>query len=131
MTVTVTAPERVTLTILVEPAVAAETIPPAEHPRGEVVTVAAPEPQDPCDYFIRWTGDVPVGHEYDSPLSITMDADKTLTANFYDGQWVPGFCGIGGGCQFSMGLVCLAGLVFMKSVPLKLKPVTHRRRTKS
>ena len=32
--------------------------------------------------FLNWTGDVPSGHETDNPLSLTMDANKTLTANF-------------------------------------------------
>jgi len=29
-----------------------------------------------------WTGDVPSGHENDNPITITMDSDKTITANF-------------------------------------------------
>jgi len=32
--------------------------------------------------FDHWTGDVPSGHENDNPLTITMDADKSITANF-------------------------------------------------
>ena len=32
--------------------------------------------------FTGWTGDVPVGHENDNPLTLTMDANKTLTAVF-------------------------------------------------
>ena len=32
--------------------------------------------------FTSWTGDVPSGHENDNPLTITMDSNKTLTANF-------------------------------------------------
>ncbi|UCC41208.1 MAG: choice-of-anchor D domain-containing protein, partial [Candidatus Aminicenantes bacterium] len=32
--------------------------------------------------FSGWTGNVPAGHENDNPLSITMDSDKSVTANF-------------------------------------------------
>jgi hypothetical protein len=32
--------------------------------------------------FSQWTGDVPVGHETDNPITITVDADKSITANF-------------------------------------------------
>jgi uncharacterized repeat protein (TIGR02543 family) len=33
-------------------------------------------------HFVNWSGDVISGHENDNPLSLTMDADKNLTANF-------------------------------------------------
>jgi len=32
--------------------------------------------------FDGWTGDVPPGHENDNPLSVTMDSDKSIQANF-------------------------------------------------
>jgi len=32
--------------------------------------------------FSGWTGDVPVGQENSNPITITMDADKSITANF-------------------------------------------------
>jgi len=32
--------------------------------------------------FIGWSGDVPSGHENDNPVTLYMDADKTVTANF-------------------------------------------------
>ena len=32
--------------------------------------------------FAGWTGDVPEGHENDNPLLITVDSDKSVTANF-------------------------------------------------
>ena len=32
--------------------------------------------------FSHWTGDVPSGHENDNPITITMDSDKSITANF-------------------------------------------------
>jgi uncharacterized repeat protein (TIGR02543 family)/uncharacterized delta-60 repeat protein len=35
------------------------------------------------DYrFSEWTGDVPEGHEYDNPITITMDSNKSIEANF-------------------------------------------------
>lgn len=32
--------------------------------------------------FAGWTGDVPIGHEMDNPLSVTMDQDRFITAIF-------------------------------------------------
>ena len=32
--------------------------------------------------FSEWTGDVPSGQEEDNPITITMDSDKSITANF-------------------------------------------------
>lgn len=32
--------------------------------------------------FSEWTGDVPSGHENNNPVTITIDADKSITANF-------------------------------------------------
>ena len=32
--------------------------------------------------FNGWTGDVPTGHENDNPITITIDSDKSVTANF-------------------------------------------------
>ena len=32
--------------------------------------------------FSHWSGDVPSGHEYDNPVTLTMNADTTVTANF-------------------------------------------------
>ena len=32
--------------------------------------------------FLFWSGDVPAGHENDNPLSLTMDGNKSITANF-------------------------------------------------
>ncbi|MBN1341503.1 MAG: DUF3466 family protein [Phycisphaerae bacterium] len=36
--------------------------------------------------FVDWSGDVPVGHETDNPLTITMDSSKAVTANFKCGS---------------------------------------------
>jgi len=45
----------------------------------EVSIAATPE----ANYrFSSWTGDVPSGHENDNPVTITMDSDKSVTANF-------------------------------------------------
>jgi hypothetical protein len=32
--------------------------------------------------FSHWTGDVPAGHESDDPLTITLDGNRSVTANF-------------------------------------------------
>jgi len=45
----------------------------------EVIIEAIPE----SGYrFSGWTGDVPSGQENDNPITITMDSDKSVTANF-------------------------------------------------
>ena len=41
----------------------------------------SPKPDAGYD-FSHWNGDVPSGHENDDPLDITMDSDKSITANF-------------------------------------------------
>ena len=33
-------------------------------------------------HFLNWSGDVRTGHETDNPLTVTMDANKMITANF-------------------------------------------------
>lgn len=37
--------------------------------------------------FSYWSGDVPTGSENDNPLTIVMDSNKSLTANFAEGQY--------------------------------------------
>jgi len=50
------------------------------HDSGTEVTITAtPE----IGYrFSGWTGDVPSGHDNDNPITITMDSDKSIEANF-------------------------------------------------
>ncbi|MBU0640927.1 MAG: RHS repeat protein [Planctomycetes bacterium] len=50
------------------------------YPLGTPVELTA-VPEGLCE-FDQWTGDVPEGHESDNPLTITMDAYKSLTASF-------------------------------------------------
>ncbi len=47
---------------------------------GETIVLTA-EP-DPGSEFADWSGDVPAGQEMDNPLTLTMDSDKEVTANF-------------------------------------------------
>ena len=47
---------------------------------GTQVTVTAIP--DAFFKFAYWTGNVASGHEFDNPLSITMDSDKSVAANF-------------------------------------------------
>ena len=50
---------------------------------GQNATVeATPSPALPGCVFWKWTGDVPAGHENDNPLTLVVDAPKTLTAVF-------------------------------------------------
>jgi hypothetical protein len=50
------------------------------HNAGTEVSIEASPAQG--YNFNSWTGDVPSGHENDNPLTITMNSDKSLTANF-------------------------------------------------
>jgi len=47
--------------------------------RTEVQIEAIPD--DGYNFFY-WSGDVPLGHENDNPITITMDSDKSIKANF-------------------------------------------------
>jgi len=51
-----------------------------QHTIGTVVDVSANA--DTGYIFSLWTGDVPLGHEYENPVTITMNTDKSITANF-------------------------------------------------
>ncbi|MBA7544871.1 hypothetical protein ES705_37232 [subsurface metagenome] len=49
----------------------------------EDAAVAVIEAFPETDYrFLEWTGDIPAGRETDNPINITMDLDKSITANF-------------------------------------------------
>lgn len=52
----------------------------ASYPDGSTVELTA-VPSGGY-FFVSWTGDVPAGHEADNPLTLTMDANKTVTAGF-------------------------------------------------
>ena len=45
---------------------------------GETVSVYCQS--NSGSYFDHWEGDVPLGYEFDNPLSVTMDSDKSITA---------------------------------------------------
>ncbi len=45
---------------------------------GEVVVIAASNSID----FAVWSGDIPIGHETDNPLTMTMDSAKSIKAYF-------------------------------------------------
>jgi hypothetical protein len=51
-----------------------------EYAFGTAVTLTASP--DAGSSFIGWSGDVPVGHETDSPLLVIMDQDHTIIARF-------------------------------------------------
>ncbi len=53
--------------------------------------------------FKNWTGDVPSGHEMDNPLTITMDSDKSITANFIRQYTLTISAGTGGTTEPSPG----------------------------
>ncbi|GAG53404.1 unnamed protein product, partial [marine sediment metagenome] len=53
--------------------------------------------------FSGWTGDVPSGHENDNPITITMDSDKSVTANFIRQYTLTVAAGTGGTTDPSPG----------------------------
>jgi uncharacterized repeat protein (TIGR02543 family)/uncharacterized delta-60 repeat protein len=59
-------------------------------------------PENRCR-FIGWTGDVPSGHENDNPLAITMDSNKSVTANFIREYTLTIATGLGGTTNPSPG----------------------------
>lgn len=69
--------------LTINPALGGTTSPdPGDYayaPGTEVLITASP---DPGNSFSHWSGDVPSGHENDNPLSITMDANKSVTPHF-------------------------------------------------
>lgn len=71
------------------------------YDKGTEVTITA-SPDTNYD-FSHWTGDVPSGHENDNPVTVTMDEDKSIIANFSststgDGGDGDSDTGGGGGC---------------------------------
>jgi len=53
-----------------------------DYDPGTTVTLTAVSDNPGWCVFAGWSGDVPSGHENDNPLTIVMDADKTITATF-------------------------------------------------
>jgi uncharacterized repeat protein (TIGR02543 family) len=53
--------------------------------------------------FSGWTGDVPSGHENDNPLTLTMDSNKSITANFIQQYTLTIVAGTGGTTNPSPG----------------------------
>ncbi|MCK4342413.1 MAG: RHS repeat protein [Phycisphaerae bacterium] len=37
--------------------------------------------------FVEWTGDVPIGHEYDNPLTLTLDQPVVSVTAHFDSPW--------------------------------------------
>jgi len=52
---------------------------------GTEVTITA-QPESGYEFNV-WNGDVPSGHETDNPLTLTIDSNKSLTANFLISQY--------------------------------------------
>jgi hypothetical protein len=50
------------------------------YPMGTIVTLTLVP--DPGYILASWSGDVPAGHQTENPLIVTMDRDRTITANF-------------------------------------------------
>jgi parallel beta-helix repeat protein/predicted outer membrane repeat protein len=63
------------------------------EPNAAVTLTALP---NPSRSWKGWSGDVPRGHEFDNPLVLTMDSDKTITTAFN--------CGMGLGAMLPLTL---------------------------
>jgi endonuclease/exonuclease/phosphatase family metal-dependent hydrolase len=55
---------------------------PGTYQYGVGTQVAVTAIPDAFYKFVYWTGNIASGHEFDNPLSITMDSDKLVAANF-------------------------------------------------
>ncbi|MFX0200983.1 MAG: CFI-box-CTERM domain-containing protein, partial [Candidatus Hodarchaeota archaeon] len=69
--------------------------------------------------FNEWTGDVPSGQEDDNPITITMDSDKSITANFIQQCSLAITTGIGGTTEPSPGTYTydIGTEVTLKAIP--------------
>ncbi|MBN1516453.1 fibronectin type III domain-containing protein [Candidatus Sumerlaeota bacterium] len=70
------------LTVIAENGVVVRDPDAGSYIEGTTVTLTAEAAASHA--FTGWSGDVPSGDETDNPLSIVMDNDKTLTANFLE-----------------------------------------------
>ncbi|MDM8005420.1 MAG: MopE-related protein [Phycisphaerae bacterium] len=81
---------------------------PMQYPAGELVDVSAPDP-DEGYRFSHWSGDA-TGTE--NPITVVMDSDKTITANYVqDIEGPRALCGLGA-AQSVIGVAL--GLGFMQ-----------------
>jgi uncharacterized repeat protein (TIGR02543 family) len=72
------------------------------------------------DYrFNQWSGDIPQGHDKDNPLTITMDSDKSITANFIRQYTLTIAAGAGGTTDPSPGTYTYDSGT---NIPLKATP---------
>lgn len=74
---------------------------------------------DEGENFYFWTGDVPPGHEYDNPLILTIDTNKSLTASFIQPCELTIACGEGGTTDPAPGtyIYGLGTVVNIEAVP--------------
>ena len=64
--------------------------------------------------FTRWSGAVPHEHELDNPLSITMDSEKNIAANFYSGTSDDGAIGKNPLCFMATAAYCSPSHPYVK-----------------
>jgi len=69
--------------------------------------------------FSEWTGDVPLGQENDNPITITMDSDKSITANFVRQYTLTIAAGTGGTTNPAQGTYAhdSGAQVFVHAIP--------------
>ncbi len=63
-------------------------------------------PLEECDQFLGWEENGQVTSS-DAEMTVVMDADKQITARFYDGTMSPGSCCAPGACEIGLMVVGL------------------------
>ena len=93
--------------------------PPSTHTYDVGADVAITATPESGYRFGSWTGDVPSGHENDNPVTITMDSDKSIEANFIRQYILTIAAGTGGRTDPSQGsYICDVGTqVSVRAIP--------------
>ncbi len=92
------------------------TVTPSSGPYSKGTSVRLRAQPDPGWVFSQWSGSVPAGHETDNPLTVVMDCDRGITAEFVEAP-----------TEETTGLPCAAGVVALVLAALGLGGFVVRR----